>query len=58
MILETLLNLHTSGWLHKELCSDNVVLLEKSSANKSIPYPSTNLSNYFYLYSWIRLFSD
>ena len=29
MLLENLLNLHTSGWLHKEFRSDNVILVRK-----------------------------
>jgi hypothetical protein len=29
-LLETLLNLHTSGWLHKELRSDNIIFIRKA----------------------------
>ena len=30
MLLENLLNLHTSGWLHKDFRSDNVILVRKT----------------------------
>lgn len=29
-LLDTLLNLHTSGWLHKELRSDNIILIRRT----------------------------
>lgn len=29
-LLETLLNLHTSGWLHKELRSENIIFIRKA----------------------------
>jgi hypothetical protein len=29
MLLEALLNLHTSGWLHKDLRSDNIIFIQK-----------------------------
>lgn len=29
-LLKTLLNLHTSGWLHKELRSDNIIFIRKA----------------------------
>lgn len=45
--LETLLNLHTSGWLHKELRSDNIILIRKPSGRTSMSYPaSDDLSNF------------
>ncbi|KAI9663840.1 MAG: hypothetical protein M1821_007330 [Bathelium mastoideum] len=31
ILLETLLNLHTSGWLHKDFRSDNVILIRRTS---------------------------
>jgi hypothetical protein len=35
-LLETLLNLHTSGWLHKELRSDNIIFIRKSDGGDAI----------------------
>ncbi|KAH7357454.1 prion-inhibition and propagation-domain-containing protein [Pyrenochaeta sp. MPI-SDFR-AT-0127] len=45
--LETLLNLHTSGWLHKELRSDNIILIRKPESHSRISTTtSTDLSDY------------
>jgi hypothetical protein len=45
--LETLLNLHTSGWLHKELRSDNIILIRRSNSRTSMSDPARNdLSNF------------
>jgi hypothetical protein len=35
-LLEALLNLHTSGWLHKELRSSNIILLHNLHADKQV----------------------
>ena len=44
ILLENLLNLHTSGWLHKELRSDNVIFIRRT--NEVDPSTSEELSTY------------
>jgi serine/threonine protein kinase len=44
-LLDTLLNLHTSGWLHKELQSDNIIFIRNSDCDIDDGLTS-NLSSY------------
>ncbi|EXJ89005.1 hypothetical protein A1O3_02069 [Capronia epimyces CBS 606.96] len=43
-LLETLLDLHTAGWLHKEFRSDNIYLIRKADNNTT----TTNNNNLLY----------
>lgn len=51
-LLETLLNLHTSGWLHKELRSDNIIFIPKAVSvgddNVDLSTYSTYVAGYVY----------
>ncbi|OAL51549.1 hypothetical protein IQ07DRAFT_384331 [Pyrenochaeta sp. DS3sAY3a] len=49
-VLETLLNLHTAGWLHKELRSDNIILVRRSNSRTSISDPAPNDLSSFSVY--------
>jgi hypothetical protein len=44
-LLDTLLNLHTSGWLHKELRSDNIIFIRKAECDEDNTITG-DLSNY------------
>lgn len=45
-LLDTLLNLHTSGWLHKELQSDNIIFIRKATCDMSDDSCSGDISTY------------
>ena len=51
-LLETLLNLHTSGWLHKELRSDNIIFISMADSggddNIDLSPHSTFVAGYVY----------
>lgn len=51
-LLETLLNIHTSGWLHKELRSDNIILIRNadyanSASHNDLSTYSVYIAGYF-----------
>jgi Prion-inhibition and propagation len=53
-LLETLLNLHTSGWLHKQFCSENIVFVRANSAAEGNEIDILNYSMYIAGYGYAR----
>ena len=53
IILETILNLHTSGWLHKELRSANVILIRQASCADA-PLDLSSYETYVAGYTYAR----
>ena len=54
-LLDTLLNLHTSGWLHKELRSDNIILMRREDDEGAARNDLSTYSIYIVGYVYSRL---
>jgi Prion-inhibition and propagation len=53
-LLETLLNLHTSGWLHKQFRSDNIIFIQNGDTEEISEFNISNYSIYGAGYGYAR----
>lgn len=53
-LMETLLQLHTAGWLHKELRSDNILFIRRATLNPNIRFSDEDmLSSPMYIAGYV-----